>query len=522
MNILPQLDPEGQKKKAYLKLMYNVIKWILSFIGLYYLYINNMITEERIIIWIIIFIFIILYIFIAKVIQFIINYEFEKDFAQYSEQSGVFLLRRLSIEEKKQDKFKKLKEKWTKILKITIILSKIINPLFWILTQINVNWIFFCRWFNWKFYRFENFRKFIYFIFLYCFNYPILILYWFFYRILSSLIYESIYKLIFQRFTNLCVNSIWIWILGEEVYYFYRDQGILFIIFFLFIIYVFLILLSIYNLQIQKIKTEFDIRFIRILANRINSTILGQIIDVNYTFSFLNEFVVDDYYAYRSLGNNRMRSLLFKIVPDTILEMMNEIKYKPSFLYLAYLNNFNFYFSWNGLYFGKRFFKNEKNRELARQYEEEYFGKIKETLFMQWDILEYVFQTKDVVNWIVVDKYNWWFDYKEDIAALVGDYKNKEKYYKLISNYKNIDKKFLDFGENLETFCDKIWFNDLEYVYKFNRWEIEILEIIKEDYIDIPLNNYTLIKDERYNEYKDRFILIQNEWSNKHKNTYIF
>jgi hypothetical protein len=35
------------------------------------------------------------------------------------------------------------------------------------------------------------------------------------------------------------------------------------------------------------------------------------------------------------------------------------------------------------LYYGKNYFKSQKNKELAKQYEEEYFDKIKETLFVK-------------------------------------------------------------------------------------------------------------------------------------------
>jgi hypothetical protein len=139
MNFI-RIESESYNWRAFYLLLFNVIKWILSFIGLYYMYNHNLITELKIIAFFSIFFIVIFYILLIKFVRWYLNYIWERDFCCWDEETKYHFLKRLTKEEKQKQEFQKLKERWVKILKISIILSKIINPLFWILTQININW----------------------------------------------------------------------------------------------------------------------------------------------------------------------------------------------------------------------------------------------------------------------------------------------------------------------------------------------------------------------------------------------
>lgn len=512
---------KAEEKKAYYIFIFRIIWWIISIIGLIYMYKNDMITERRIENWIFILVTILVYTFILKLFKW---YSYEKEFKNNflkKDENGKFekydnvdveILERFSKEERNNEKFQVYKKKWIKKIKIALILSKTLNPIFWFWVRMNVNLIFFYRWINWKFYKHKIFRKVVFFVTMYCINNPMLIVWWFYYRTIAKWKYLQLYEIIFRRVAGWLTTIIWITVLGDEFYYFYRGKEIFIIMF----IYIILIIIGINWKKIQKRKWNFEITIKNLIEMRIRATGLGSIIGFSSHFSTQYEETIYDYYTYHNFYKfDKKKRFLIEQVPQTLVEMMNEIKYQPSIKCFISLSVCTIYCINNKLYYAKKFYKNEKNRKIAMQYENFYFDRLKENCFLQWDIVKYIFKDEnacDQYSFNIEDNGFAWIHWK--LEEKFDFYYGNDKFYEVV-NINNIDNTYMDLKEKIYYFTDKIWPIDRELEYYCWGWQYEIEQRLgeEEDMTEYAKKRENII--ERNKEYQQRIEEFKKEWKSK-------
>ena len=350
-----------------------------------------------------------------------------------------------------------VKKKLIKYIEIMLKISIIINPVLYSIIWMEKKLIYFFRWINYYWFNYMWINKVIYFIIMKMIIKPILLIYYYFYKLLGRWKEMTFVELIFRKAEGLIISIVIMSDIYKSVINYLGYEKIIIISYIIIIIMcvledvIFKYLIKDFRMFINyiiKLKNKntiiFDIKgkILKILKEKYN--ILE---DNEKEVSKLNNYYLD------SAGKEIFKDLSlygwFFLSIDDKKQIFKEIKYQPSFviyclLYDIFFKNSDLFFYYNILIN----LKDETEKEIILNIINEYKELWKKILFEIWEIEDY----------LGIDSYKY-IKYVDDYYRLDQDIE-EYKYYEE-ENFKVENKvekeKYKDLKENFDYYSVLLW-----------------------------------------------------------------
>lgn len=472
--------------------------FIISF--LIFLLWKEMLSIEKLIKYLIIILFILIYLFIVYTIKLIlIENWLEENKKKYNSEKGII---------EKEKIIEKISNGFNKLLYVYIY----INPVLSLFLYYFENQLYYFRWVNYKLRKFWI-LKYIHYYFIHSLYilviYPIMLMFWFYYKIIKRWKEYSLTELLFRRTEGLILSILIFSDLYKGIYKYINEYNIYLIIYLVLIVIVQFIL--IYNKilfkKFEKYYQNFHIKFSIngiIKYQRNESIIIGELLkniiellkkeDKN-RLNFSNYFNYN--YDYTLLENFRKENLILFYIDENFLI---EEKYKPSYNYyrkLVYIfNDIDTDHNWIYL---KRL-KKEENIKIYKEYYEYKLKCIKIKFFLIWSIEEYIGIENVYLEWFEVYNTNcsFYLELKND---------NIEEYFNI-----NKEEKFLDISGDKEILYNLLRECSMKTKKEYNY--INNIKICDLERIDYQYETRELMEEYK-KEYEKWYKNIRQEWEKK-------